>query len=204
MGRRGWWRRVREWVARDRACYFCRLTVACIPLAAVPAPACELLVCDLRNVAAVTARIVPFPPSIAEGVRQNEVAVLAVAGTEWRAHIAAAPGPRVQTVFEHTVTLGRHDAYVSRLATHPAWRGQGLAPAVIIHLATELATRGIETLYFFVETSNIASLRAFEKCGAERIGLFFFHRRYGRWRSDLCLFPDTAPLPRSSALTGGR
>jgi ribosomal protein S18 acetylase RimI-like enzyme len=62
------------------------------------------------------------------------------------------------------------EAVIVDLYTVPTFRGRGVASALITGACRRLRDEGIGTVFATVETRNIASQRAFERCGFEAVG----------------------------------
>ncbi|AKF93192.1 hypothetical protein EX87_05650 [Brevibacillus laterosporus] len=66
--------------------------------------------------------------------------------------------------------IGHKDtAVLENVATLPKFRGKGLIRQLIIHMQKELVERGIQSLFVFPITEQVA--RVYERCGFKTLGM---------------------------------
>jgi predicted N-acetyltransferase YhbS len=60
--------------------------------------------------------------------------------------------------------------YLGRLAVHPAWRGRGIARALIAFVESEAQRRGLDTIRLSVRIALPGNQRLFASCGFVEVG----------------------------------
>ena len=63
------------------------------------------------------------------------------------------------------------EASITNIATEPEARGRGVAGTVIEAIIKEAAGMGAQTIYLEVRAGNEKSIRVYERCGFERLGV---------------------------------
>jgi ribosomal protein S18 acetylase RimI-like enzyme len=71
------------------------------------------------------------------------------------------------------IQLTPGEAYIWDCATLPAYRGQGLYPALLAHIALELRAEGLRRVWIGADTGSIASQKGIVRAGFQPIADFF-------------------------------
>jgi ribosomal protein S18 acetylase RimI-like enzyme len=69
--------------------------------------------------------------------------------------------------------LASDDAYIWDCGTLPAYRGRGLYPALLRHIALQLHTEGLHRVWIGADTENVASQKGFMRSGFSPIADVF-------------------------------
>lgn len=97
-----------------------------------------------------------------------------------------------------TMRKTRHSASIWGVYVQPAWRGQGVATALVRACVNWGAAKGLATMRLAVITANPAAIRCYENCGFRSCGVdpkaFFVNGRYyDLMRMTLLMAPEPAP-----------
>src|SRR6266566_3811883 len=71
------------------------------------------------------------------------------------------------------IRLASGDAYLWDCATLPAYRGQGLYPALLAHIAAELRAEGLRRVWIGADTDSLPSQKGIIRAGFQPIADFF-------------------------------
>ena len=69
-----------------------------------------------------------------------------------------------------SIRLKAGEAYIWNCATLPAYRGQQLYPALLIHIVSELHNQGLHRIWIGADTDNLPSQRGIVLAGFQPIG----------------------------------
>jgi ribosomal protein S18 acetylase RimI-like enzyme len=70
-----------------------------------------------------------------------------------------------------TWCVGPGEVYLYDSYTHPQYRGQGVNPALCVHVLRHFGDLGLDRATLVVESGNASNLRSREKLGFERCGV---------------------------------
>jgi ribosomal protein S18 acetylase RimI-like enzyme len=71
------------------------------------------------------------------------------------------------------IEMASDDVYIWDCATLPAYRGRGLYPALLRHIALQLRAEGLHRVWIGADTENIASQKGFARAGFRPIADVF-------------------------------
>jgi GNAT superfamily N-acetyltransferase len=108
----------------------------------------------------------------------------------WMAH------GRMEVTLDKMVTLDPEIGFGYKVFCHPDYRGRGLMGACYTSIKTEMADKGIRTIYITIDQENIGSLVGHQKLGFQLLGEHYYYLRiFGR---EYALLTHRIPRSRSS------